>query len=410
MKLFRLALVAILSMVLSCAKPERSNGGVSPQGAPGSGGQPTNSSGFGEDFDGTDRGNGSEDEQAYDFATWFADSAREVNYCVVVSDDFGRDGKALTALVSESIELWVSYISERKEQFGDASLPSLNFKNLSECDGSEDVKFAFGIHDGQISQDAAQFKRPWAYSAPGPYDLKARWRKGYVWFAKQGEFGTSKLGHQHPVPDWSTDYKLESVITHEIGHLLGVSHIPGTVMAGNLAQELSWQKGTKVTIDRNFELFLRPKYIGQLGGPELESENFQRLSGRALKDEAKVYITLDVQTFDKLVLHLEDSAGSFEFPLTPVADSEVLGCSSSGSIFKVALKEDLSGAFKFSCEVRSVLLKTQSGESLTLQLSRNMDDDVFPAERSFESETPDSRINLRFIDGEHSKVLFYSIH
>ncbi|MEM7647122.1 MAG: hypothetical protein AAF203_09450, partial [Pseudomonadota bacterium] len=106
-----------------------------------------------------------------------------------------------------------------------------NIALKKKCVGGEDLVFYFGT--GPIFQNLLdlksrqRFSRPVAYVNKTHIARKLNWSKGYLRFVEPAIY---HLRDNIYFPEWSKGHALRNVLLHEIGHVFGFVHTPGTIM------------------------------------------------------------------------------------------------------------------------------------------------------------------------------------
>jgi hypothetical protein len=157
---------------------------------------------------------------------WFADSKREVAYCISVSDDFGVGKARVAALVEETLAIWKHYLETRHTVA--KHFNSTRYKYLQACEANVDLRFAFGSQDESLAAIINTIDGP-AGQHVLSIDKPAHWSKGIVWLAAEKSKGTN-------FPLWSVkeNAALKGALLHQIGHILGLAHVNGTIMEEDL--------------------------------------------------------------------------------------------------------------------------------------------------------------------------------
>jgi len=184
----------------------------------------------------------------------FLGAAKTIEYCFVLAPDFGVPKDQVAPLIERSFQFWSDYVSTRAILSEDppSQQLALHLHGAGDCTGNEDLVFYLGSPTPKghplLSSDSI------AYSRRTKYDKKTGWGSGFIWVAPQGAADAKT-----PLPDWSVPENLEKILVHEIGHLLGNEHVPGTIMTENLSElvEGAAQK-IPVAIDGNRELAIGP--------------------------------------------------------------------------------------------------------------------------------------------------------
>lgn len=177
---------------------------------------------------------------------WFYGS-KPITTCYNSLSSFGVNQKDLQSLIQRSLKRWQDYF--RRQVYLDQKRtelsPNLNFKFHGKCKGDEDLVFYFGA--GPIFGNIQDLKSIQTLKAPMAYVNKThmrrdlKWSKGYIRFINHGEYGEN-------YPDWKKPGALEAVLTHELGHILGFTHTPNTIMSADALNQ------TNTSIDQGRQL------------------------------------------------------------------------------------------------------------------------------------------------------------
>lgn len=177
---------------------------------------------------------GADDLQSQWSSAWFL-GERTILWCIVYDKDFGRSRSDALFDIKNAFAKWRSYmygkgLFDLQTPFGPPSL--LNNYYQTACDDKTDLTFYLGASTDAVKDGIALYANPIAFSRATDYNKNENFGKGYVWLRK-GRISNGKT--RTADPDWSFRPNFVSVITHELGHILGCRHIEGTIMTANIA-------------------------------------------------------------------------------------------------------------------------------------------------------------------------------
>jgi hypothetical protein len=186
---------------------------------------------------GTELGNGMDNYPLHAGAAWFLGEKRTIQACVNLDKNFGMAKAEVIKDIENAFQMWVDYINFRR-----IDLISINgmypyAKKLTlnpNCAGNEDLVFELGTRSKIINEARSKLENPTAFSYRTMFDMKEAWSLGLIWVIENYGIDANKN-----FPDWAKTYHFKSVILHELGHIFGVPHVPGTIMAQDLSKQLS---------------------------------------------------------------------------------------------------------------------------------------------------------------------------
>ena len=171
-------------------------------------------------------------------SAWFVGEGKRIRVCTAVSSEFGLpNGANEKEMIRKVFENWHRYVDERKVE-SDRVLELrlvFNLEFLSSCDGSEDLTFYFGNvkNNPAVAQKIETAKKlynnPTAFAFRQSFDEKSGWGRGFVW-VKESDPALSSPSL------WQNPFRLQAILMHEIGHILGCDHVAGTVMEASLGE------------------------------------------------------------------------------------------------------------------------------------------------------------------------------
>lgn len=163
---------------------------------------------------GTDFGGGGDLEEGPKAEHWFSEKP-SVSYCIEVASDFGVDETEVRSLVAESLATWEKYIEDKKLPRTVLSIRAVP----TDCETTTDLVFLFGISKPELAEARAHYRNPVAFAHKSG-------SQGFVWFASKDIA-------------WKDATRLKPLVLHEIGHIYGNAHVPGTIMQSDIALHLN---------------------------------------------------------------------------------------------------------------------------------------------------------------------------
>jgi hypothetical protein len=189
---------------------------------------------------------GGDNPSADQASAWFL-GAQPVRYCIVLDPTFGVSEADAEATIATSFQVWRDYIQQKhinEPGFADGPMGTYNAGNeavshakiimntelIASCDQTEDLKFYLGGMNDEVKQYITAFTNPTAFAQRTAYDGLRGWGKGFIWVSGPRPGPVSSI-------DWKFPFRFEGILLHEIGHVLGNSHIDHTIMREDIA---SW--------------------------------------------------------------------------------------------------------------------------------------------------------------------------
>jgi hypothetical protein len=181
---------------------------------------------------------------------WEADSAwyltvkeasTPISYCFDRAKNFRLSPTIISGIVERSFKRWFNYINERQVNSALSrerkNILTTSASELSHCNGSEDLRLAFGTSSDFIEHEKKRYFDPLAFALSGRptrkhIDQRGNWYgNGFIWVAL----------NRHGL-NMSEEYfalETEVLIMHELGHIFGNGYVAGTVMDQNIGRFLN---------------------------------------------------------------------------------------------------------------------------------------------------------------------------
>jgi len=362
--------------------------------------QPTGGAYSGPSTKGNEQGNGADYYTEEDGSAWFLGGDKTIKYCYVLDSGFGLDKSQVEDNLTQAFAKWAHYIGAKHVNEKKSSNIQLTIQSemMNSCDGSENIKFYFGVHDSTIDQYIT--KTNIAVAKRTQYDLYTGWGQGLVWVAPQGSIDRHEIyPTEGNFPDWQKSYNLLGILTHELGHIYGCNHVGGTIMDGEIYRSLTYPRDDVRAIqlgriDSSQELYICEQCeINAKGalGHYLETvsthvvddgttEAFEFLTGHKPHGGHEAVHSRLVGTFNSgLKLIVSDDKDTYEFVLG--LEDSGLGSSvqSSEYVFKTVLGSKSDSTTGLSRDFRlhrgysiSGTITTLSGEMAQITVQRNL--------------------------------------
>jgi hypothetical protein len=101
---------------------------------------------------------------------------------------------------------------------------SLAFDLVEKCNSKTDLKFYFGYQDTFV-KNILKGRHSRSVSFAENTSLGASWNQGVIFVRSENDRSPNVR-----VPYWSQSDALTTMVLHELGHIFGIDHLPGTVM------------------------------------------------------------------------------------------------------------------------------------------------------------------------------------
>ena len=302
---------------------------------------------------GNEGGNGGDTIVEQNFGGWFlsADVDKSISACITSSPTFGVSTADAKQIFADAFATWATYSS-----FYGVSLvhkgKTYNFERTLDwvsCDAPHDLEVLLGVDNKRSVEDRKSFVNPIGYVWQTKHDPKGS-SAGYVWLAPPSEVDEKK-----GFPNWNMSAadnntvrgqaQFRQVVLHEVGHIFGCDHVPGTIMRADILKAIEddsdgtryAQKMTDLTSSHNLRL-------GQIDGesPLLSRRGcFKRADNGCVSDIvlsafrpskelaqalgiSSVNISAQVQVSEVLSEKLEPTQLNIEFNFYPENSSDVI--------------------------------------------------------------------------------------
>jgi hypothetical protein len=167
---------------------------------------------------------------------WFTgkDAAK---YCVEVAGDSGVDPVIAQETVEWAFMKWSEYITRKRiNDRGWNFLPiATSYQRVDKCDDSIRLKIYFGVENDEVKKFLPYRKSSLGWAVLTDINFTTQLHRGFVWISPHGS-----IAPNDPYPDWKDPKNLRAIVLHELGHVFGNGHIPGTIMTGHLSTTIKY--------------------------------------------------------------------------------------------------------------------------------------------------------------------------
>lgn len=259
--------------------------------------------------------NGADNPSADHGAAWFVGD-RAIKYCLEAAGDFGATDAELAAEIEFSFVKWRQYLGERQQAVnadptrGAGPQLVFNSRRLAACDGSQDLAFFFAVQNELVGKYLPFFDRPTAFAQRTSYDTSTMWGSGFIWVAPSRYVEPDyREDGWNGFPDWQVPASRKAVLLHELGHVLGIGHVDGTIMDErfNLRMKVQLAGAGSIFSDQNdgilrieMSRFLappwprRPAYTDEWPAADnRDVRALERILGRMIKGDLTMRLTLE---------------------------------------------------------------------------------------------------------------------
>jgi hypothetical protein len=261
-------------------------------------------------------------------SAWFL-GERSIRYCVEIGPAFGITSVAAQREIESVARTWKTYLNDKQmlglEDTKADYAPALNYVLQPRCDSSTDLFFYFGVENKKTKRAKKLFENPTAFAIREAYDSSKGWGKGFIWVSPP-----FRVYPDARFPDWSRPERLHGTLLHEIGHVLGFGHSPGTIMEEDLTPWMQFDaESTRARevlthIDDRKELYICERcgfrFIGNLGGDSAqEAVLFHSISGREPIGEIRTEL-LSLPSSTSFKLTVVDAVAGTSVKIQPLSE------------------------------------------------------------------------------------------
>lgn len=212
---------------------------------------------------------------------WFVKNTQVVNYCVMV-DEAGVSASVqeIQAAIAESFKYWARELSTKPAMpsavtRGFTEVATQEFVRQSQCDATTDIAFKIG-YETLDQKEREWLQDPTAYigvSIRKDYDEIQMKGRGIVFISSdRGAHVYRNLG-QLVSTAWSKPKLLQYALTHEIGHIMGISHWGMGLMSETFLTSLLNSSGWTFFAGRPILSFTQPLSTAEVCNPDM-SDSF----------------------------------------------------------------------------------------------------------------------------------------
>lgn len=330
-------------------------------------------------FAGNEMGNGT--DYFTDQSAWFVGKDRTIQACLQVDRLFGESEPIVKSAFEAAFATWVGYINLHQVDrltIGDEDLSyTRKVRWTADCENADLTIYA-GVTTSEIAKQKAKYQNPLAFAHQTLKTPSLGWTKGYIWLAREGTVLPQ-------FPNWRQENVLVGVLIHELGHVFGVGHVPGTIMDETLARMLNKERiegPALAQIDgrRTLQFNGDITYSGVLGigvGPDEDVRVFEWLFGRKPKGKIQARTANKIQSAP--YLEVKDDSGILKLDIACSPSSQNPQFEMEGRIFyRQNGEENGSSASSYTSNTGGVIfcrMKLRDGKSVPVILEHNVSND-----------------------------------
>lgn len=195
-----------------------------------------------------------------------------VSICFEKDESFKISDADITNTIRWSYQSWVDYIRLKEVYY--AKLPgnlgiAMNVKSIhANCTEADDLTIFLGKTPDAVKPALATLTAPLAFTEEYPGYEKKEWKRGLMWFAKEGSIDAAK-----GLPRWTIAgdagkslLAFQKIMLHEMGHVFGNNHVRRTIMDQYIYYDVlmdmehgAYRSSQPATIDSSYdELICNP--------------------------------------------------------------------------------------------------------------------------------------------------------
>ncbi len=162
---------------------------------------------------------------------WFLENTKTVKYCIDIDEkSFGLNRSDAETAVSDAINYWKSQLAKVESW---TSIPDFSFRLgtqtyiKSTCDDTTDIRFQFGVFTKEQMDKLPNPKGHVGFTIRTDYDPVNMKGTGFIYISPESGPLALEINKGDNTKFWS-DYlgafRLHSILVHELGHTLGITH------------------------------------------------------------------------------------------------------------------------------------------------------------------------------------------
>ena len=163
-------------------------------------------------------------------SAWFT-GTQPVSYCLEVDPGFGVTRSFATRKIEAAAKTWRDYLAVVGETRSNG--PTLHLKYESSCTDQTELRILLGVDSVAVQQHRSGLINPFGFAYKQHYDAESGRGRGYIWLRNPVVEANGSI-----TPNWRLQGVLETTLLHELGHVLGIGHVDGTVMKARFAEHL----------------------------------------------------------------------------------------------------------------------------------------------------------------------------